>query len=124
VPRLLVIDDSAVIRGLAAVLLGRHPGWEVETAESGQAGVAVARAAPPDGILLDLDMPGLDGPATLAELRRHPPCAHVPVAFFTGAADELPPERLLALGATAVIAKPLSPATAVAAVADAFGWSA
>lgn len=121
-PRLLVIDDSMMIRQLAIALLARR-GWDVHAAESGEAGIELALEARPDGILLDLDMPGLDGRMTLERLRQHPETAGVPVAFLTASADELPPAHVRALGAQGVIAKPLNVATAANDVADALGWT-
>jgi CheY-like chemotaxis protein len=122
VRRLLVIDDSPVIRQLAAALLGRR-GWDVQTADSGEAGIEIALEARLDGILLDVDMPGLDGLATLERLRGHPETAGLAVAFLTAAADELPPDHVRSLGAQGVIAKPLNPATAASDVSQALGWT-
>ena len=123
VSRILVIDDSDLIRRLAVVLLGRRPGWEIEAAESGRAGIARVAEIQPDAILLDLDMPELDGLATLERLRALPEAAGLPVALLTGSADRFSPEELRELGVAGVVAKPLSPATAADDVARALGWT-
>src|SRR3954451_1804565 len=99
--RILVIDDSELVREAATVALGLA-GWDVDAQPGGEEGVAAARSAPPDAILLDVMMPGLDGPATLERLRTGEATRAVPVAFLTARGEE-PGERdaLLALGATA-----------------------
>jgi two-component system response regulator AtoC len=70
-PRVLIIDDEKNIRDVFSLLLDEH-GYEVETAESGRAGIEKARALEPDAVLLDMnlpDIPGLDVLARLKELR-------------------------------------------------------
>jgi len=122
--RILVIDDSELIREAAAMALGLA-GWEVDARPGGEEGVAAAQAAPPDGILLDVMMPGLDGPATLQRLRAADATRDIPVAFLTAKGDEAGErEALLALGARAVIAKPFALPQLAGQVRDAFGWSA
>jgi CheY-like chemotaxis protein len=104
--RALVVDDSPLIREVARLALASVDGWDVETAESGEEAVAAARANPPDVIVLDVVMPGLDGPQTLARLREDPSTREVPVIFAT--AEDRPDEqaRLAALGVVGVMAKP------------------
>ena len=65
----LLIDDEPDIREVVELSLGSVAGWEVLTASCGADGVALASAQRPDVILLDVMMPGLDGPATLDVLR-------------------------------------------------------
>ena len=72
--RVLIIDDDDGIREVAKMSLELVAGWDVSTAGSGAEGLARARESPPEGILLDVMMPGMDGPATLdraAGRRRH-----------------------------------------------------
>ena len=72
--RVLIIDDDDGIREVAKMSLELVAGWDVTTAPSGADGPAQARDDRPDGILLDVMMPDLDGPATLdraARRRRH-----------------------------------------------------
>jgi CheY-like chemotaxis protein len=57
-------------------------------------------------VLLDVSMPGMDGPATLEALRRVPSAAAIPVIFFTATANEAEVARLVSLGAAGVIPKP------------------
>lgn len=109
--KLLIIDDDAVIRLIAGVTLGGPGGLDVIEAADGVEGVRKARAAAPDVILLDMMMPGMDGPATLAALRSQPSTAKTPVIFMTATRVKGDPERLMALGAAGVLTKPFDPRT-------------
>ena len=122
--RVLIIDDSALIREAGVIAL-ELAGWEVAVASDGEAGVAAATDDPPDGVLLDIEMPGIDGLETLRRLRADPRTAALPVAFLTAKGDD-PAERaaLLAAGADAVIAKPFQLPELADAVRAAFGWDA
>lgn len=130
--RLLLVDDADDIRAIARLSLERIGGWEVTAVPSGQeaiealAGIGVGDAASDtnaasaanttgainapgyDAILLDVMMPGLDGPRTL-RLLRELGLAEMPVVFLTAKAGDAERERLLALGAVGVIAKPFDP---------------
>lgn len=118
----LVVDDSELVREAAKIAL-EIAGLVPVVAVDGASALAAAAADPPDAILLDVVMPGLDGPQTLAGLRAQPATAAVPVAFLTARADD-PGERaaLLGLGAVAVIAKPFTVPDLGPAVRGAFGW--
>lgn len=121
--RVLVIDDSMLIRRVAAIALAKH-GWTVLDAESGRDGLAVAIEDHPDAILLDVEMPGLDGPATLRELRADPLTHDIPVLFLTGhAVDQDKHGDLRRLGADGVLAKPFQAADLAGLVAETLGWS-
>jgi CheY-like chemotaxis protein len=103
---ILVVDDDEDIRHIASLALGHLGGFEVTLAAGGEeALLAVARTAP-DVVLLDVSMPGMDGPATLAALRDSPSTRTIPVIFFTATSSEKEIERLRALGAVGVVAKP------------------
>ena len=106
--RLLLIDDEPDIRAIATMALERIGGWTVVGAGSADEALAAARGETPDLVLLDVMMPGLDGPATLERLR--PVLGlQVPVVFLTAKAQPADVERLMALGAAGVIAKPFDP---------------
>jgi DNA-binding response OmpR family regulator len=123
VTRILVIDDSELIREAAGIAL-ELAGWEPVVASDGEAGLAVALEAPPDGVLLDLQMPGIDGVETLRRLRAEPRTAGVPVAFLTASGDDAGERAaLLAAGAQAVIAKPFALPELADQVRAAFGWA-
>lgn len=119
--KVLVIDDEGDIRKIARLSLGRVGGMEVVEAESGAEGVRKAEAERPDAILLDVMMPGIDGPATLALLRAGEATSKIPVMFLTAKAMAAEIERLKALGAVAVLTKPFDPMTLPAAVRGALG---
>jgi CheY-like chemotaxis protein len=107
--RILCVEDDPDIRQIAQLALGTIGGLTVELCPSGADAVARAVGFAPDLILLDVMMPGMDGPTTLAKLRELPPLAETPVVFMT--AKVQPPEvaRYRDLGAVEVIAKPFDP---------------
>lgn len=120
--RLLVIDDSMLVREVARAVLGARDDWTIEVAASGEEGVRMATESPPDAILLDVEMDGIDGRETLRRLSAGERTSNVPVAFLT--AHDRPEDqlRLQALGAVAVITKPFDPVAFASRVAEAFGW--
>jgi CheY-like chemotaxis protein len=122
--RVLLIDDEPDLRKLAEVSLSAVGGWKVTSCASGEAGVAAALREAPDLVLLDVQMPGLDGPATLLALRREPALAAVPVVFLTATRDPEGLERLRALGARGVVHKPFDPFTLPKQVLAALGEAA
>jgi two-component system, OmpR family, response regulator len=108
--RLLLADDDDAIRTIAAISLERVGDWTVIAASSGQAALEAAQDDGPfDAVLLDVMMPGLDGPATLARLREGMLAANVPIVFLTAKVGETEETRLRSLGAAGVIAKPFDP---------------
>ena len=122
--RVLVIDDSELIREAASMAL-QLAGWDPAVAPDGEAGIAAATTDPPDGVLLDVEMPGIDGVETLRRLRADPRTAALPVAFLTAKGDdETQRAALLAAGADAVITKPFQLPQLADAVRAAFGWAA
>ena len=107
----LLIDDEDDIREIGEFALGDVGGLKVTLASSGAEGVARAATDQPDVILLDVMMPGIDGPTTLNTLRASESTAHIPIIFLTAKVQRADRERLLGLGAQAVIAKPFDPET-------------
>ena len=103
---ILVVDDDADIRRIAALSLERIGGFRVVLASSGEEALTIAAADPPDAVLLDVSMPGADGPETLGALRALPATSAVPVVFFTATSSDAEAERLCALGAAGVVPKP------------------
>lgn len=106
---ILLVDDEPDLLTVARVSLERIGGFTVATCGSGEAALAKAAASPPDLVLLDVMMPGLDGPSTLARLRANPATASLPIVFMTAKAQARDVERYLSLGALGVIAKPFDP---------------
>jgi CheY-like chemotaxis protein len=108
--RLLLVDDEEAIRTIASISLERIGGWTVVSAPSGHAALQAAHDDGPfDAVLMDVMMPGLDGPATLRRMRDGVLSPQVPVIFLTAKLGEAERERLLSLGASGVIAKPFDP---------------
>jgi CheY-like chemotaxis protein len=105
----LYVDDDPDIREVVEVALGLADGLAVHVADSGTRALDMARSLRPDLILLDVMMPGLDGPGTLQRLRADPDVAHIPVFFMTAKTMPQEVERFRSLGAGGVIAKPFDP---------------
>lgn len=109
--KVLIVDDEPDIRRIAKLGLARVGGMEVVEATGGAEALALAREHQPDAILLDVMMPGLDGPTTLARLREDAATAGVPVVFLTAKAIAAEVDRLRSLGAAGVLTKPFDPMT-------------
>ncbi|XYH99576.1 response regulator [Sorangium sp. So ce1128] len=103
-PLALVVEDAPVARELLCGIL-RALGLRVEEASDGREGLARARATPPDVVLTDLEMPYMGGLEMVAELRRSPALARVPVVVLTTAAHEQNVAALRGLGVRAVLSK-------------------
>lgn len=103
---ILVVDDDPDIRRIAALALERLGGFQVTVASSGAEALAVANHQVPDVVLLDVSMPGADGPETLLALQANPKTSALPVIFFTATSSEGEADRLRALGAVGVVPKP------------------
>jgi CheY-like chemotaxis protein len=108
IERVMLVDDEAEIRIIGEMSL-KIGGWEVMVAESGADAIEHAARVRPDVILLDVMMPGMDGPATLGKLRADPALASIPVIFMTAKVQKREIGRYLALGANGVISKPFDP---------------
>src|SRR6185503_773780 len=106
--KVLVIDDDADAREMVRVALGLE-GIQVLEASRGSEGIALAQELRPDGIVLDVMMPFMDGPATLAALRTNPAPAPIPVMFLTASVMPSEVRRLQEMGAVAVLPKPFEP---------------
>lgn len=106
--RVLYVEDDPDIRTVAVMALEIVGGLEVRACDSGTTAAQVTDFSP-DLLLIDVMMPGMDGPTTLAHLRAIAAFATVPAMFFTAKVrpDEI--ARLMDLGAIGVIAKPFDP---------------
>ena len=123
--RIVVIDDSSLIRAAARIGLEQVGGHEALVAESGAEGIELARTRRPDAILLDVVMPDLDGPATLALLQAGAETRDVPVVFMTGRDDAGELALLRGLpGAVDVITKPFDVLSLSRLLDTALGWAA
>jgi CheY-like chemotaxis protein len=114
--KILVVDDENDIRRVARLSLARVGQMDVVDAGSGPEAVHVARQERPDAIVLDVMMPNMDGPSTLAVLRADPNTAGIPVIFLTAKAMGSEIARLKTLGAAGVLTKPFDPMSFAASV--------
>jgi CheY-like chemotaxis protein len=119
---ILLIDDEEDIREVVALSLETVAGWRVTSAGSGQQGMELARTASPDAVLLDVMMPGQDGPATLRLLQSDTTTAKIPVIFLTAKVQSLERERLRGAGAAGFLSKPFNPMTLATEISDILGW--
>ncbi|HMJ74459.1 MAG TPA: response regulator transcription factor [Iamia sp.] len=110
--RVLVVDDEPKIVKVVGDYL-RQAGFTVNTAFDGEGAIASARAAPPDLVVLDLGLPGLDGLDVARELRRASP---VPIIMLTARGEETDRVVGLELGADDYLVKPFSPRELLARV--------
>jgi CheY-like chemotaxis protein len=121
--KILIIDDEDDIREVAALSLESIAGWEVTAASSGAQGIVRAAETKPDAILLDVMMPGMDGPTTFRELRKNPATCDIPVLLLTAKVQATDQRRFADLGVNAVLFKPFDPLTLSKQIADVLGWS-
>jgi CheY-like chemotaxis protein len=114
--RILYVDDEPLMRSVAEASLRREPAFEVRSVASGAEALREVEAWRPDLVMLDVVMPGMDGPAVLAQLRQREHAGDLPVLFITARARPEDAERFAALGAWGTIAKPFDPLTLAATV--------
>jgi PAS domain S-box-containing protein len=107
----LHIDDDADIREIIGTAVGSDPIFTVRSCASGEEALAATANWSPDLILLDLNMPGIDGPTTLARLRKQPQTAGVPVIYVTAAAKARSLDDPRCPGVAGLIVKPFDPTT-------------
>ena len=107
--KILYVEDEPDIQMIARVALENVGGFELLVCSSGAEAVEKAEAFAPDLLLLDVMMPGMDGPTTLAELRKIPSLADKPVMFMTAKVQPQEIEFLKTLNIADVIAKPFDP---------------
>jgi CheY-like chemotaxis protein len=116
--RILHVDDESDIREIVDMSLGLNPDFQVRACGSGAEAIQAAAEWSPYLILLDVMMPGMDGPATLAQLRKNPQTSAIPVVFMTARAQAREIDQFLSLGAQGVISKPFDPMTLATEVED------
>jgi DNA-binding response OmpR family regulator len=104
----LYVDDEPDLCEIAVMSLELDPEFQVRSCGSGSEALALLRQWRPAIVLLDVMMPGLDGPATFAAIRREI-ANDLPIAFATARTQVSDVARLMALGAVGVIAKPFNP---------------
>src|SRR6185503_6771155 len=114
--RILVIEDNPANMELVRYVLEAF-GYAVIEAIDGETGLELARAEPPDLVICDLELPGIDGIEVAKQLKAHSALARVPLVAVTAFAMVGDRERLLAAGFDGYISKPLDPQTFVPQIA-------
>ena len=107
--RILYVEDEPDIRMVAQMALQAVGGFTVIACASGQEALNAAPGAGADLLLLDVMMPGMDGPTTLKGLRQLPATANTPVIFMTAKVQAAEVAVYKGLGALEVIPKPFDP---------------
>lgn len=120
--RILIIDDDDDIRQVAALSLETVAGWDVLMANSGANGIRRAQEERPDAVLLDVMMPGMDGPTTFQEFQKIPEIANIPVMLLTAKVQGADQKRFAGLGVAAILFKPFDPLTLAQQISDVLGW--
>lgn len=115
----LVVDDDELLREVAKASLELVAGWRVVTASSGVEAEQKAGEVQPDVIVMDVMMPGQDGPSTFARLRADARTAHLPVIFLTAKNDST---GWTESGVGGVIAKPFDAMRLAAQISELLGW--
>lgn len=109
--RILYVEDDPDIQAIAMMVLETISGFTLEPCCCGSEALQKAVQFKPDLVLLDVMMPGMDGPETLKGLRAFPELAKTPIVFMTAKVQPQEVEGYLNLGAVGVIAKPFDPMT-------------
>ncbi|MDP2238951.1 MAG: response regulator [Burkholderiales bacterium] len=107
--KILYVEDEPDIRTIARIALETVGKFQVKMCSSGKEALAEVEEFAPDCILLDVMMPGMDGPSVLKALRQIPACAHIPVIFMTAKVQSSEVAQYTAIGAIGVIPKPFDP---------------
>ena len=105
----LYVDDDADIREIVQMSLSLDNELSVDVCDGGECAFTQMRAARPDLVMLDVMMPGMDGPSILARMRADAALKHIPVIFMTAKASPSEVARFRDLSAIGVIAKPFDP---------------
>jgi two-component system, OmpR family, response regulator len=119
--RILVCDDDDDVRAVVALSLEAVGGFQVEQARSGAEALELYARSRPVLVLLDVQMPQLDGPSTLARIRALPGGHEVPVVFLSATTRRAEVDRLRSLGVDDVLEKPFDPLALASRIRDILG---
>ena len=109
--RILLVEDEPDIQKIAGVALVNIGGFELEMCSSGHEALQQIQAFKPDLVILDVMMPGMDGPTTLREIRKLNEFENLPSVFMTAKVQAHEISQYLELGIQGVISKPFDPVT-------------
>ena len=108
-PKIMMVEDDLDIQVVASLALEAVGGFEVVVCSGGLEALERIEAFAPDLVVLDVMMPGMDGPTVLQHLRARPVTAQLPVVFMTAKAQSHEIAGYKALGALDVVTKPFDP---------------
>lgn len=108
--RILIVDDAPSARALVRYILGRS-GYEIFEAEDGEEALECAKRFQPDLVILDLEMPKLDGCSVASRLRSMPSFEGTPILALSAGVALIEPAQLTQAGFSSCLAKPISPPT-------------
>jgi len=114
-PQIYLVDDNAINVELVEFVLG-SAGFSVESTTRAEQALDAIRSAPPDLVLMDIQMPGLDGLELTRRLKNDPSTRHVRIVAFTAYAMKGDQQKMLEAGCDGYIAKPIEVATFAATV--------
>ncbi len=109
--RILYVEDEPDIQTVARLVLERVGGFTLHIASSGAEALAVVSEFAPDLVLLDVMMPGMDGPTVFKALRKNPATAEIPIVFLTAKIQPHEVQEYKNLGALGIVHKPFDPMT-------------
>jgi CheY-like chemotaxis protein len=118
----LVVDDDDSVREITQLSLEAVAGWRVRTATSGAHALQLLRERLPEVVLLDVMMPGMDGPTTFRAMQEDPALRHVPVVFVTAKLRIGGAQPWDGLDVAGVISKPFDPMSLASEVSTLLGW--
>lgn len=118
--RILYVEDEPDIQAIAKLALEAIGGFAVEICSSGQEALDKAPSWQPQLILMDVMMPGMNGPDTLRKMREIPSLNATPVIFMTAKVQPAEVQKYKSMGALGVIPKPFDPMTLAATVSSAW----
>lgn len=116
--RILYIEDEPDIQTIAQIALESVGGFTLKICSSGEEALENAQSFNPQLLLLDVMMPGMDGPSTLTALKKIPELSNLPAIFMTAKVQPQEIKQLLTYGAIDVIAKPFDPMTLADTIRD------
>jgi len=105
VPRVLIVDDSVTVRKVTSRLLDRN-GFEAKTAKDGADAITILQDYTPDVILLDIEMPRMDGFEVASRVRHDPRTQHIPIIMITSRTGTKHRERAIGIGVDDYMGKP------------------
>ncbi|MDX2272207.1 MAG: response regulator [Cyanobacteriota bacterium] len=120
--RLLIIDDEPDIWEMTQITLEALANWQVVGAGSGAEGIQIAEVLQPDAILLDVMMPGMDGPTTFSKLRANPATQGIPVILLTAKVQKSDQAIFAQVGVNGVIGKPFDAVTLADQIRAILNW--